>query len=146
MPYVFAFGLLPVFVTLGLAGHPWPHIWAIMAASLLGIGAHFVNVLPDLEADQATGVYGMPHRLGFMTSLVFGALCIASSNIVIATCASESTNRFRISLLALTVVGAFVICVAGLSGRHRAAWTLTLCSAGVGVVGLIANGSSIVNV
>lgn len=145
VPYMFAFGLLPAFVTLGLAGHPWPHPWAMIAASFLGIGAHFVNVLPDLEADRATGVYGLPHRLGFMTSLVLGALFIAASTVVIAVSASVSTSRFRISLLALAVVGAVAICVAGVSGRHRAAWTLTLCLAGASVVALIVNGSSIVN-
>lgn len=145
VPYLFAFGLLPAFVTLGLAGHPWPQPWAMIAASLLGIGAHFVNVLPDLEADRATGVCGLPHRLGYMPSLVIGALFIASSTVVIATSESESTNRFRISLLALAVISAIAICVAGVSGRHRAAWTLTLCLAGASVVALIANGSSIVN-
>ncbi len=144
-PYVLAFGLLPAFVTLGLAGHPWPHPWAMIAASFLGIGAHFVNVLPDLETDRATGVHGMPHRLGSMSSLVLGAFFIATSTIVIATSASVSTSRFRILLLALAAAGAVVICIAGVSGRHRAAWTLTLCSAGASVIALIANGSSIVN-
>lgn len=145
VPYLFAFGLLPAFVTLGLAGHPWPHPWAMIAATFLGIGAHFVNVLPDLDADRATGVYGMPHRLGFMTSLVLGALFIAASTAVIAMSASGSTNGFRISLLSLAIVGAVVICVAGLSRHHRAAWTLTLCLAGASVIALIVNGSSIVN-
>ena len=33
-------------------------------AALLGLGAHIANVLPDLRADEATGVRGLPHRLG----------------------------------------------------------------------------------
>ena len=145
VPYMVAFGLLPAFVTLGLAGHPWPLPWAMVAASLLGLGAHFVNVLPDLEADRATGVNGLPHRLGFLTSLVLGAIFITASTVVVAMFAIESTSRFRIALLVLAVAGAVGICVAGLTGRDRAAWSLTLCLAGLSVVTLIANGSSFVN-
>ncbi|MGW0661673.1 UbiA family prenyltransferase [Streptodolium elevatio] len=64
LPYAVGFGVLPAFVTLGLPGAPWPAWWAVSGAALLGVGAHLVNVLPDLDADRATGVRGLPHRLG----------------------------------------------------------------------------------
>lgn len=64
LPYVLAFGLLPAFVTLGLPGHPWPPAWSMAAGALLGMGAHFTNVLPDIDADLAAGVRGLPQRLG----------------------------------------------------------------------------------
>ena len=35
-----------------------------VAGALLGVGAHLVNALPDLADDEATGVRGLPHRLG----------------------------------------------------------------------------------
>ena len=145
VPYLFAFGLLPAYVTLGLGGHPWPRPWAMISAALLGAGAHFVNTMPDLEADRATGVFGLPHRLGYMISLVLGSLLVAASTIVIALSVTMSTSRFRISIMALAVVGVIGICAAGLSGRERMAWPLTLCLAGLSVIALIANGSSIVN-
>jgi len=145
VPYLFAFGLLPAFVTLGLDGHPWPRPWAMISAALLGAGAHFVNVLPDLESDRSTGVSGLPHRLGFMISLVLGAVLVAASTVVIALSAATSTGRFRFSLVAVAVVGLIGICAAGLSGRQRTAWPLTLCLAGISVIALIVNGSSIVN-
>jgi 4-hydroxybenzoate polyprenyltransferase len=34
-----------------------------VAAALLGLGAHFANVLPDLAADKAAGVGGLPQRV-----------------------------------------------------------------------------------
>jgi len=37
---------------------------ALVAAALLGFAAHFANVLPVLRADAATGVRGLPQRLG----------------------------------------------------------------------------------
>lgn len=145
IPYLISFGLLPAFVTLGLNGHPWPRLWAMTSAALLGAGAHFVNALPDLETDRASGVFGLPHRLGFMLSLVLGAFLVAASTVVIALSVTMSTGRFRFSLVALAVVGVIGVCAAGLSRRQRTAWPLTLCLAGISVIALIANGSSLVS-
>lgn len=64
LPYAVAFGLFPAFVTLGLPGNPWPHWWVMAAGALLGVGAHIVNVLPDIADDLSVGVRGMPQRLG----------------------------------------------------------------------------------
>ncbi|MER6977291.1 UbiA family prenyltransferase [Streptomyces carpinensis] len=64
LPYAVGFGLLPAFVTLGLSPPAWPAWWAVAAGVLLGVGAHLVNVLPDIEDDLATGVLGLPQRLG----------------------------------------------------------------------------------
>ena len=64
VPYVVCFGLLPAFVVLALPGAPAPPWWLPAAGVLLGAGAHFANVLPDLDDDASTGVRGLPHRLG----------------------------------------------------------------------------------
>jgi 4-hydroxybenzoate polyprenyltransferase len=64
LPYAVAFGALPAVVS--LAGSPGvlPEAWVPLAGALLGVGAHLVNALPDLEDDAATGVRGLPHRIG----------------------------------------------------------------------------------
>jgi 4-hydroxybenzoate polyprenyltransferase len=64
LPYAVSFGALPAFVVLALPGAPAPPVWLVAAAALLGAGAHFANVLPDLADDARTGVRGLPHRLG----------------------------------------------------------------------------------
>lgn len=64
LPYAFSFGALPAFVVLALPGAPAPPVWLVAAGSLLGAGAHFANVLPDLDDDARTGVRGLPHRIG----------------------------------------------------------------------------------
>ncbi|MEV6693306.1 UbiA family prenyltransferase [Micromonospora sp. NPDC051196] len=64
LPYTISFGALPAFVVLALPGAPAPPVWLVVAAALLGAGAHFANVLPDLADDARTGVRGLPHRLG----------------------------------------------------------------------------------
>ncbi|MFI5493296.1 UbiA family prenyltransferase [Actinoplanes sp. NPDC051859] len=80
VPYLVAFGLMPAFVVLALPGHPWPPVWLVAAGALLGGGAHFANVLPDLADDAATGVRGLPHRLGPARSqLAAGGLLLAAT-------------------------------------------------------------------
>ncbi|WP_248502461.1 UbiA family prenyltransferase [Streptomyces sp. D2-8] len=82
LPYAAAFGALPAFVTLGLPSPSWPAWWAVAAGALLGVGAHLVNVLPDIQDDLATGVRGLPQRLGrgacrrLAPSLMLAAVCV----------------------------------------------------------------------
>ncbi|WP_107122013.1 UbiA family prenyltransferase [Streptomyces sp. DSM 15324] len=64
LPYAVGFASLPAFVTLGPPSQTWPAWWATTAGALLGVGAHLVNVLPDIDDDLATGVRGLPQRLG----------------------------------------------------------------------------------
>ncbi len=83
LPYAVAFAALPAVVTLAHRPPelpPWP---VVLAGGLLGVGAHLVNVLPDLDDDAATGVRGLPHRLGARASqrvatavLVLGSLAV----------------------------------------------------------------------
>ena len=54
LPYAVSFGLLPAFITAGLPGQP-VYGWLVAAGALLGAGAHFANVLPDIDDDLRTG-------------------------------------------------------------------------------------------
>lgn len=84
LPYAISFGLLPAFVIQGLPGHPAPAVWLVSAGALLGCGAHFANVLPDLDADAVTGVRGLPHRLGATGSLLAAAALLLAASAVLA--------------------------------------------------------------
>jgi 4-hydroxybenzoate polyprenyltransferase len=144
VPYVVAFGALPVFVTLGLPGHPMPPAWAIAAAALLGAGAHFVNTLPDLEADERVGIRGLPHRCGARASLVLAAGLLAAAVLVLTIAPPGDPGAVELVLLAsaLGAVGAVVL--AGSTGHERGAWSLTLYIAGLSVVLFLVHGSSLV--
>jgi 4-hydroxybenzoate polyprenyltransferase len=81
VPFAFSFGLLPAFLS---NGDPFPPPWLIAAAATLGSAAHFVNVLPDLADDAATGVHGLPHRLGPSVSrFATAALVLATSALLV---------------------------------------------------------------
>jgi 4-hydroxybenzoate polyprenyltransferase len=79
LPYAVSFGALPAFVVLALPGAPAPPVWLVGAGALLGAGAHFANVLPDLADDARTGVRGLPHRLGAAGSRVAAAALLLAS-------------------------------------------------------------------
>ena len=54
-----------------------------MGAALLGVGAHLLNVLPDLDDDAATGVRGLPHRLGPRRIAPVAAAVLVAASIVV---------------------------------------------------------------
>ncbi|SDC14981.1 4-hydroxybenzoate polyprenyltransferase [Sanguibacter gelidistatuariae] len=80
VPFMVSFGLLPAVVTLALPDPAPPAAWAVVVGAVLGIAIHFTNVLPDLADDAATGVAGLPHRVGRRVSglVAFGALALAA--------------------------------------------------------------------
>lgn len=81
--YVICFGGLPAIAYLALPGNPLPPWWAVTAGALLGLGAHFANVLPDLLEDDATGVRGLPHRLGSRACVLLMPLLFACAAVVL---------------------------------------------------------------
>ena len=85
VPYIVSFGILPLVVTLSLPQPALASPWAMAAGALLGVAAHFANVLPDLEDDAATGIRGLPHRLGprAVGLTIAGALAAASLALVL---------------------------------------------------------------
>jgi 4-hydroxybenzoate polyprenyltransferase len=78
-PYAVAFGALPQVPTL-CAEPPRPAGWGrSVAGALLGVGAHLLNVLPDLDDDRATGVHGLPHRMRLATLKLAAAACLVAA-------------------------------------------------------------------
>ena len=85
VPYIVSFGILPLIVTLSREEPALASPWAMVAGALLGVAAHFANVLPDLEDDAATGIRGLPHRLRSRAVglTIAGALAAASIALVL---------------------------------------------------------------
>lgn len=83
-PYAVSFGLVPSIAVLGLPGHPLAPAWATAGGALLGVGAHLANVLPDLADDAATGVRGLPHRLGHRRSALLAGVALVGATALLA--------------------------------------------------------------
>ncbi|HEX2497658.1 MAG TPA: UbiA family prenyltransferase, partial [Actinomycetes bacterium] len=84
LPYAVSFALLPAFVTLSGDPSGWPAAWITAAAALLGVGAHFANALPDIGDDIATGVIGLPARLGPRLAALVAAGCLALAGVLLS--------------------------------------------------------------
>ena len=78
-PYAVAFGALPQVPTLSARPPRSAPLSRSLAGALLGVGAHLLNALPDLDADRATGVAGLPHRMTPRALKVAAALCLMSA-------------------------------------------------------------------
>ena len=144
LPYALGFGLLPAFVTLGLPGHPWPPAWSLAAGALLGVGAHFTNVLPDIDADLAAGVRGLPQRLGRRRTRMLAPvpLLAAAATLVLGPSGPPGASGWA----ALAVTGAFApatILRAGAGDRSRLPFLSTLAMAVTAVALLLLHGAAL---
>lgn len=83
VPYAVAFGSLPSVVSFAV-GQGWAPVWMTVAGATLGVGAHLLNVLPDLVADELTGVRGLPQRLGQARTRLLGPLVLLLGSVVVA--------------------------------------------------------------
>lgn len=146
VPYAASFGLLTAFVTLGLPGHPAPPVWLAGAAALLGTGAHFLNVVPDIDADLAAGVRGLPQRLGAARSAGVGA-CLLAVAAALSVLGPEGVRApwwawLGLALAVGTAGGAGVLGGRGSAGgarqKSRAPFLLAVLTAAVAVALLVA--------
>lgn len=139
LPYATGFGMLPVFVTRGLPGAPWPPWWAITAAALLGVGAHFANVLPDIEQDLRLGVRGLPQVLGYTSAgLSAVAIVLSASAIVVLVPRGTGPTGFAAAGAAL-VVGLCVLAGKAIVDRTdpRRTFRYTMAVAAIDVLLLV---------
>lgn len=136
-PYAVSFGLVPSVVVLGLPGAPLAPGWATAGGLLLGVGAHFANVLPDLEDDAATGVRGLPQRLGRRASVVVsGALLVLATGCL----ARDALGLVAVALALAVFAGGLVL---ERRPGSRAAFHAVLLVAGMDVGLLLLRGTSL---
>lgn len=143
--YVIGFGLIPAFAASTLPGQPWARPWTLVAAAMLGLGAHFANVLPDLAADRAAGVGGLPQRVaagrGGPTAVRLTAIVLllaASALIVLAP--GRPYHWLALTGLAATAV----LAVIGLGGSGRVPFYAALAIAALDVALFVAAGAVLV--
>ena len=144
-PYAVSFALLTCFVTLGLDGAPWPQSWAVAAGALLGVGAHFLNVVPDVDDDLAEGVRGLPQRIGARASAVTGAVLMAAAATLAVAGPAGPVPPWAWAGLATALATAAGAAVAGSRPRARASapFLLAVATAAVTIVLVIGRGADL---
>lgn len=114
LPYAVSFAALPAFVVLGVSRPAW---WLLVAGALLGAGAHFANVLPDLDDDARTGVRGLPHLLGARRSAVAAAGLLFAATAVLAFGPPGPPSWAGLAAFAIAAV---VLLIGGYAASRRA--------------------------
>ena len=137
-PYALSFGLLPMALALALPGRPTAAWWVMAAGALIGVGAHGTNVLPDLLDDAATGVRGLPHRLGATgTALGSAGTLLAATALLALAPAGGPTTEGAAALAVATAVAATGTLVALRDQRSRLPFLAAIAVAAVDVVVLV---------
>jgi 4-hydroxybenzoate polyprenyltransferase len=118
LPYALAFAALVSSIV--LATDRTPPLWLIASGSLLGVAAHFANVLKDLDQDLNSGIKGLPQIIGKLYSrlIVSGLLIITTLilhfenpnlpllviGLIAATITSFASDRLIFKFLIITVL------------------------------------------
>jgi 4-hydroxybenzoate polyprenyltransferase len=118
LPYAIAFAALVACIVVATDRNP--PLWLMGAASLLGVAAHFANVLKDLDQDLTSGIKGLPQRLGKKYSrLIVSILLITTTlllnyihpntpllviGLIAAVITSFAPNKLMFSALMITAV------------------------------------------
>ena len=147
LPYAVSFALLTAFLTLGLPDAPWPQPWALVAGGLLGVGAHFLNVVPDVADDLEAGVRGLPQRLGARVAAVTGAALLAAAcALVVVGPAGRAPWWAWVGLAAALGCAAAAAVLGARSGpgtRSRGPFLLAVGTAAIAVAMLVARGGTL---
>lgn len=141
LPYIASFGLLPLIATLALPTPATAAAWALALGALLGVAAHFANVLPDLDDDARTGISGLPHRLGRAASGVVIWASLAAGAIVAFFGPGGDPTALQWIGLALTALLAVTIAYVLRRPPSRLLFQLIIAAALVNVILLSFSGS-----
>ena len=141
--YVVGFGALPAGVVAAAPGNPVAPWWLVTAGASLGAAAHLANVAPDLEDDLATGVRGLPHRLGARVSAVTGALLLGGASAVLVLGPDGPPTSAGWAGLALALPAVVVAALAGTPRFRRAAFPAVMLLTVLDVVLLLAGGAAL---
>jgi 4-hydroxybenzoate polyprenyltransferase len=104
IPYIVGFGSVPVFAGLSAEVPIWVEPWVVLMSALLGVSAHFANVLPDIEADKLNGVRALPHILGQRVSALVIAVTALVATLLVVTQSQDLEPAVAIAGLVLNVV------------------------------------------
>ncbi|MGR2753887.1 UbiA family prenyltransferase [Agromyces arachidis] len=108
VPFLVSFGIFPSLATLAAPQPALAPPWAWVAGAAFGAAVHLTNVLPDLEQDAATGVRGLPHRLGPRAATSVAAVAVVLGGVA-ALSGSASGDWSSVPVASWACFGAVLV-------------------------------------
>src|SRR5207302_11242465 len=141
-PYGLSFGLLPVIIAGALPGAPRPQPLVVAVAACLGVAAHFANTVGDADDDAATGVRGLPQRIGPRASMAVAAVTV----VVAAGLLLAATRASAASAVAVAVaVAGLPVTLRRRRGRHTAFAAVIVAAGALGVAFVVPGGDQLLH-
>ena len=75
-PYAVSFALMPVFIAQASSLTLWPSFPLVLLSILVGVTAHVLNAIPDIDIDRETGWGGLAVSLGKRRSVILAAILV----------------------------------------------------------------------
>jgi len=76
VPYAASFALMPVFIAQASSPSLWPPSPIVLLSVLVGVTAHVLNAIPDIDIDRETGWGGLAVSLGKRRSVILAAVLV----------------------------------------------------------------------
>ncbi|SDX71154.1 4-hydroxybenzoate polyprenyltransferase [Modestobacter sp. DSM 44400] len=143
LPYLTGFGLLPAGVVAAAPDSPAAPWWLVAAGAALGGAAHAANVAPDVADDLATGVRGLPHRIGAVPSAVAGALLLGAATLLLVLGPADPPDALGWVAVVLAAPAVAVAALAGSARWRRLAFPAVMLLTVLDVVLLVLGGASL---
>ena len=92
VPYAVSFALMPVFIAQASSSTLWPPISIVLLSVLVGVTAHLLNAIPDIDIDRETGWGGLAVSLGKRCSVILAALLVTVGVVCLGVVINELLN------------------------------------------------------
>lgn len=79
VPYAVSFALIPVFVAQASSLTLWPSFAVVLLSVLVGVTAHLLNAIPDIDIDRETGWGGLAVSLGKRRSMILAGVLVTAA-------------------------------------------------------------------
>jgi 4-hydroxybenzoate polyprenyltransferase len=92
VPYAVSFALMPVFIAQASSLTLWPTVPVVLLSVLVGVTAHLLNAIPDIDVDRETGWGGLAVSLGKRRSIFLAAVLAGGAAVCLGVVINDLLN------------------------------------------------------
>ena len=92
VPYAVSFALMPVFIAQAISPALWPTVPVTLLSVLVGVTAHLLNAIPDIDIDRDTGWGGLAVSLGKRRSMILAAVLVVAAAVCLGLVIGDLLN------------------------------------------------------